>query len=184
MKRRKFIQLIAASSIAGTAAVRAEKTQLTTPQTEGPYYPVVPITETNSLIETGYAGSELVLSGTVRNLAGNTLASARVEIWQCDANGVYQHPAAPNTAAFDPHFKGAASQLTDTAGRYQFTTIVPVPYGGRPPHIHTKIFINNTEKLTSQIYLSESGAADDLIIDPKGTSHNAYAATFDFIISS
>jgi len=185
MKRRQFIQLIAASSLSAHCAVDATTPALTVSQTEGPYYPVTPIANSNTLlINKNHIGSELQLSGRVLNQRGEALAQARVEIWQCDGRGIYPHPAAPNNKEFDTSFSGAGATTTDSQGRYHFTTIVPVPYTGRPPHIHTKVFIGNIEKLTSQIYLKESGGHKLLKMDLLKDNNATYMSTFDFVIKA
>jgi protocatechuate 3,4-dioxygenase beta subunit len=40
-------------------------------------------------------------------------------------------------------------------GRFQFRTILPVPYPGRTPHIHMKILDASRGMLTTQLYLKE-----------------------------
>ena len=185
MKRRQFIQLIAVSSIGASAVADAETQPLTVSQQEGPYYPVEPIPESNNLLLSDrHLGSELHLSGRVLDVAGKPLASARVEIWQCDGRGIYPHPRAPSHKTFDPEFSGAGTSHTTADGHYEFVTIVPVPYTGRPPHIRTKVFDAGSEKLTSQIYLRESGGDKRLKIDLEENASTAFTATFDFVIKT
>ncbi len=189
MQRRKFIQLIAASSVSSACTldsgnVNAGALAPTVAQQEGPFYPVEPISNSNNLLTPGYQGSELILSGRVFDNSGNPLKDARLEIWQCDARGIYKHPSAPATASFDTNFNGSGSTVTDNNGQYTFTTIVPVPYTGRPPHIHTKVFVDGDEKLTSQIYLAQSGGHKKLKIDLNTGNDQTYTANFDFIIKT
>ena len=185
MKRRQFIQLIAASSISASSAADSETLSLTVSQAEGPYYPVEPIPDShNLLLSDRHQGSELNLSGQVLDISGKPLTSARVEIWQCDGLGVYQHPAAPSFEDFDSEFRGSGASHTTADGRYAFVTIVPVPYTGRPPHIHAKVFVAGIEKLTTQIYLRESGGDKRLKIDLEENSNTAFTASFDFVIET
>ncbi len=189
MQRRKFIQLIAVSSVTtactmDSRSVSAGAPDLTVAQQEGPFYPVTPIADSNNLLLPGYQGSELELSGVVLDETATPLSGARVEIWQCDANGIYDHPGAPNKESFDTKFKGAGTTTTNSTGHYRFTTIVPVPYTGRPPHIHTKVFFNGDEKLTSQIYLAKSGGHNKLKIALDTADDQSYAASFDFVIKT
>jgi len=185
MKRRHFIQLIAASTLSAHCTADATTAALTVSQAEGPYYPVTPIPSSNTLLLSDkHLGSELQLSGRVLNQSGQAVPNARVEIWQCDARGVYPHPAAPNNTEFDSNFSGASATSTDSQGRYRFITIVPVPYTGRPPHIHTKIFIDNKEKLTSQIYLRDSGGHTKLKMDITESSTAIYLSTFEFVVKA
>jgi protocatechuate 3,4-dioxygenase beta subunit len=52
----------------------------------------------------------------------------------------------------DSVFQGFGRAKADTAGRFAFRTIVPVPYPGRTPHIHVKILGGGRELLTTQLY--------------------------------
>src|SRR5690606_40476026 len=58
-----------------------------------------------------------------------SVARAVVEIWQCDANGVYLHPG--DRGPRDQGFQGYGRTVTDGGGSYRFRTIRPVAYGGR-----------------------------------------------------
>ena len=62
-----------------------------------------------------------------------------VEIWQCDAHGIYNHPRSPGQSRRDAGFQGYGRTGIDAAGRYAFRTIRPVAYPGRTPHIHFKV---------------------------------------------
>src|SRR5690606_14976907 len=83
---------------------------------------------------------------------GRPVAGARVEIWQCDANGIYLHPRERRRGQRDAAFQGFGHTTTDGAGRFAFRTIVPVPYTGRTPHIHCKVLRAGREVLTTQLY--------------------------------
>jgi protocatechuate 3,4-dioxygenase beta subunit len=112
-------------------------------------------------------------------------SAVRVEIWQCDASGRYRHPWAPGSDRVDPHFAGFGSVNTGSDGAYVFKTLIPVPYGGRPPHIHVKLFHADRELLTSQLYVkgqvSQYGS-QPMVIDPRLVGENQWRADFDFVI--
>ena len=100
--------------------------------------------------------------------------NAVVEIWQCDANGVYLHTADSNGKKDkqDKNFQGFGRFVTGNTGEYYFRTIKPVPYPGRTPHIHYKIWKGRKELLTTQCYIKDHpGNAKDGIYrsihDPK-----------------
>lgn len=126
--------------------------------TEGPFYPVdMPKDDDSDLVRVEGAvreagGDILRLAGRVLDAAGRQLAGARVEIWQCDVNGIYLHPRDPGFGRRDPGFQGFGYAITDADGRFRFRTIVPVPYTGRTPHIHVKVLKGGREVLTSQLY--------------------------------
>jgi len=164
-------------------------------QGEGPFYPVQPIPINSDLVHHagGTAGGEhLQLSGVVRDTNGKPQADVLVEIWQCDAAGYYRHPRARSDSV-DKHFAGFGAVKTSAAGEYRFNTLMPVPYSGRPPHIHVKIHADGREYLTSQIYLQGnekeggvfglfSGDRGNLTIDPVAGSDAVKHAEFDFVI--
>ena len=82
------------------------------------------------------------------------IRGATIEIWQCDANGVYLHSgSAGGHEKQDSNFQGYGRFLTASSGAYLFRTIKPVPYTGRTPHIHAKVRINGRELLTTQLYI-------------------------------
>jgi protocatechuate 3,4-dioxygenase beta subunit len=83
---------------------------------------------------------------------GNPVKDALIEIWQCDAKGVYLAENAD--ARRDGHFQGYGRFTTGSGGEYRFRTIKPVPYTGRPaPHIHFKITRGRQELLTTQLFI-------------------------------
>jgi protocatechuate 3,4-dioxygenase beta subunit len=126
---------------------------------EGPFYPRrLPSDDDNDLIrvegaDREAAGDILHLTGRVLDRNENAIAGARVEIWQCDANGVYHHQGDRRRDQRDNAFQGFGHALGDNTGQFSFRTIVPVPYPGRTPHIHVKVIWNNRHLLTSQLYL-------------------------------
>jgi protocatechuate 3,4-dioxygenase, beta subunit len=171
----------------------------------GPFYPVrrTPI-ETGDLTQGGHAaGTVLYLSGRVLTTAGKPVAGARVEIWQANANGRYDHPHDTNTAPLDPHFAGFAATVTDAGGHYAFKTIRPAAYPTgpdrmRPAHIHFSVTGEN-EQLVTQMYfagdtwndrdtwLNSARRKEALIVDPlaaAGKEPGAQRVVFDIVLMS
>ncbi len=66
-------------------------------------------------------------SGRVLDANARPIAGVRIEIWQCDANGVYLHPGDRRRDSRDASFQGFGHAIADSAGRFAFRTIVPVP---------------------------------------------------------
>jgi protocatechuate 3,4-dioxygenase beta subunit len=99
-------------------------------------------------------GQVVRLGGRVLDLSGQPVADAGVEIWQCDANGVYRHPrdVGPSRRR-DARFQGRGRTRTDASGRYAFRTIRPVAYPGRTPHIHFKVEPPSRGVLITQMYV-------------------------------
>ncbi len=128
---------------------------------EGPFYPSPGMRFTdadNDLVKIAgvveSAGGEvIVLKGRVFDGQGNPASGARVEIWQCDVNGRYLHPGDGGGRPRDAAFQGFGHVVTGPDGVYAFRTIKPVPYPGRTPHIHVKVFHEGRE-LTTQFYIA------------------------------
>lgn len=176
----------------------------TPPQILGPFYPFMnkPL-ETGDLTENGAArGTVLYLSGRVLTETGAPVPDAKVEIWQANADGRYDHPNDDNPAPLDAKFHGFAVTRTDAQGRYHFKTIRPSPYPAapgrwRPAHIHFQVTAKY-EQLVTQMYFKD-GAYNDtdtwlnsalrrelLIVDPQpipGREPGALAVTFDLVIN-
>lgn len=77
------------------------------------------------------------------------LAGAIVDVWQCDAAGVYSDVTGNSQKFLRGH------QMTDAKGHASFTTIYPGWYGGRAVHIHFKIR-SGSEEFTSQLYFDDA----------------------------
>ncbi|MGH6948204.1 MAG: hypothetical protein ACREDZ_12815 [Kiloniellales bacterium] len=126
--------------------------------TEGPFYPTKPPADDDSDLvrvegAVREAGGEILhLGGRLLDRNARPIAAARVEIWQCDANGIYLHPGDRRRGERDTAFQGFGHALSDAEGRFGFRTIVPVPYSGRTPHIHVKLWRNDRAVLTTQLY--------------------------------
>ena len=98
-------------------------------------------------------GETLVLYGHVLDASGAPLSGYAVEIWQVDADGIYDHPGDANTAGRDMGFQFYGTARTDENGLFAFRTLVPARYEPRPRHIHFKVKQDGAELLTSQFYI-------------------------------
>jgi protocatechuate 3,4-dioxygenase beta subunit len=159
-QRRTLLRGSLALALSGLmpAAVRAAL-QPTPRQTAGPFYPVdLPLDSDNDLLkvmgQSGLAqGTPLHLFGQVVDGEGQPLPGTLVEIWQCDAEGNYRHPA-DGADRHDPAFQGYGRTTTNADGGYRFRTIRPVAYTGRTPHIHFKLETPDGRRLTTQMYVA------------------------------
>jgi protocatechuate 3,4-dioxygenase, beta subunit len=161
-RRRILAGGAALAAVGGTIGSRAATAALlpTPAQTSGPFYPLtLPLDSDNDLVRvTGQAASA---SGTVTHVGGHVLdlngrpvPGARVEIWQCDANGRYHDPRDDNPAPEDAGFQGYGQTVTTADGGYRFRAIKPVPYPGRTAHIHFKISGPGLDGLVTQMYVA------------------------------
>ena len=167
LQRRRVLSWIGASALAPLAATPAlAEDRAPTPRlTEGPFYPTSFPRDTDADLTriegraSAAKGTILDVSGRVLDRSGAPRAGARVEIWQCDAQGEYHHVGGRDG---DPDFQGFGAVLTDADGRYAFRTIRPVPYPGRTPHIHFNVLEGGKRRLTSQMFIEgEPGNARD-----------------------
>jgi|GEM_PF-1987922 len=135
---RRALVFAAPSLVVPTMLLAAEAP--TPGAAEGPFYPVrIPSDDDADLVSVEGAvreagGDILHLAGRVLDANARPIAGARIEIWQCDANGVYLHPGDRRSDSRDSGFQGFGHAKADTAGRFVFRTIVPVPYPGRTHH--------------------------------------------------
>ncbi|WP_427164135.1 intradiol ring-cleavage dioxygenase [Streptomyces sp. C1-1] len=114
---------------------------LTPEQTEGPYYLDLETVRKN--ITEGKAGVPLTLRVTVVDATSCApLPDTAVDIWHCDALGVYSGYVAGGSTPGSTFLRGV--QLTDSAGVAEFSTIYPGWYVGRALHIHVKTHVGGT----------------------------------------
>ncbi|MFD2177943.1 hypothetical protein [Veronia pacifica] len=187
MKRRIFLGALGVMSLPVIWA--STRKSLTPQQAEGPFYPSGNIPENSNLIlnNENIMGEEMQLTGAVSDTFGRPLSNARVEIWQCDAQGIYNHQRQPGNEQFDPSFSGAGSCLTDDSGKFRFDTIYPYPYPGRPPHIHVKIWSQGKERLTTQLYLPVKSVEHfdtkpRLRLSVEKIDEKRWTSRFDFVV--
>jgi protocatechuate 3,4-dioxygenase beta subunit len=136
-------------------------------QTDGPYFVDEMLNRSDirsDLSDAGIPptpGAELLLTIGVYRAGGACapVSGALVDIWQCDAFGVYSD-------AMDPSFDTRGRkflrgyQTTDQAGTATFVTIYPGWYPGRTIHIHFKIRTTPNAgqgtQFTSQLYFDDA----------------------------
>ena len=168
--RRRLLKLsgltAAAIALVPPRIALAEWLAATPAQPAGPFYhPFEPLSVDNDLLfregRTQPAEGDIIyVEGRVRDQTGRPVAGARVEIWQANNYGRYNHPRHANSdLRLDPNFLGFGHTLTDKAGAYRFRTIKPAPYPDsaswlRPPHIHFAIFPKGGAEWTTQMYFA------------------------------
>ncbi|WP_439138645.1 hypothetical protein [Roseicyclus sp.] len=160
LNRRFVLSLLAALPFSGLS--KAALAQRTPAAMEGPFYPTGAMRfadADNNLVRISglvrdAGGEVIILKGRVLDRAGAPVARARVEIWQCDVNGVYLHTRSRSQGGYDDAFQGFGHVVTGADGVYAFRTIRPTVYPGRTPHIHVKVFTESAE-LTTQFYLAD-----------------------------
>ena len=134
-------------------------------QSAGPFYPArKPLDQDNDLAQVmgrpGRAKGDLLhIMGRVLDPSGRAIAGTRVEIWQANAHGRYDHPRDPRNAPLDPDFQGFGADTVGADGAYRFRTIKPAPYPAspdwtRPPHVHFAVYASGAEPFITQMYFA------------------------------
>jgi protocatechuate 3,4-dioxygenase beta subunit len=154
----------APAQVSATAATAASICVVTPEETEGPYF--VDELLYRSDIRTDPSdgsvkeGVPLQLTFAVGGISGGActpLAGATVDIWHCDALGVYSDERAQNSVG-QKFLRG--TQVTDANGMVTFTTIYPGWYMGRAVHIHFKVrtdpLATTGRVLTSQLFFDDA----------------------------
>jgi protocatechuate 3,4-dioxygenase beta subunit len=208
MRTSRRVFLAAGAGLLPLRASWAASLAATPAQTEGPFYPTsFPADMDNDLVQVrGQAahamGTVLHLQGRVLDLNGRAVDGALVEIWQSDAQGIYDHPRQPGRERRDQAFQGYGRMLAKSDGAYSFRTLKPVAYPGRTPHIHVKVATSDGRRLTSQFYIAglssnesdgiyRAAARDprqraliEMRLDPApGLEPGALATTMDIVVA-
>ncbi len=125
--------------------------------TEGPYYFDPALVRFD--ITENKPGLPLELRLKVVGTRCQPLSGARVDVWHCDAGGLYSgYVNRSDNGAVD--VKGETflrgTQYADADGKVRFRTIYPGWHYGRTTHMHFKVFINEINVLTGQIFFPDT----------------------------
>lgn len=177
----------------------------------GPFYrenpPVLPVGA--SISQMSFENEEtLFFEGHVRDVAGNPIEGALVDVWEDAPNGLYE-----NHAPDQPDYNLRGRLQTDANGYYAFRAVLPVAYpipddhtAGeliramghhpmRPSHMHFMLQKDGFKRLISQVFDSrDKYLENDSVFAVKesliGTYTKADPAlevdlqiTFDFVLS-
>lgn len=178
LTRRELVALFGASAVAATAHRATAQTPpraggaipacvVQPEQTEGPYFvdekllrsdirtdPSTGAAKPGAPLTLTIVASEVSKSGTC-----TPLRNAQVDLWHCDAMGVYSDVKDPSFSTLGQKFL-RGHQMTDASGTAKFVTIYPGWYPGRAVHIHFKVrtaaAAGAAAEFTSQFYFDES----------------------------
>ena len=124
---------------------------LTPEQTEGPFY--IENEKVRRNITDGRRGTPLTLRATVVDASTcKPIKGAAVDIWHCDAGGVYS--GFGQGASSRTFLRGM--QRTNASGLALLKTIYPGWYQGRTVHIHVKVHVGGNVVHTGQLYFPDS----------------------------
>ena len=175
---------------------------------EGPYYvpdaPELPADATLPMRD-DEPGTALAFKGQVRDLDGNGIAGAKVEIWQADGLGFYSQYA-PGL----PEWNLRGTVIADADGHYVINTKQPAPYqiptdgscgkliaaagwhAWRPAHLHLKVSAPDKRLITTQLYFPgdphneddiASAVKPELLLDIQPAAEGSGNETiYDFVL--
>jgi protocatechuate 3,4-dioxygenase beta subunit len=140
---------------AAERAGRAGECTLYPQQVEGPFYLDGRLLRRD--ITEGRSGTPLTLRLQVVSARGCApLAGLAVDVWHCDATGLYSgYPGQLGGAVTTGETFLRGTQVTDAQGRVEFQTIYPGWYPGRTTHVHFKVHVSRTAEAVSQMYFPE-----------------------------
>jgi len=194
--RRELLRLGVSASVAAVWMPRLlwgespERLLATPSTTAGPFYPVIrPVDHDSDLTHVAGRGNQaqgqvIHIAGRVLNQRGEPVVGSKVEIWQANTFGRYNHPSDRNPAPLDPDFQGYGVQLSDREGRFRFITIKPGPYPSdgeriRTPHIHFDVTGLTDRRVTQLFFAGEPLNAQDRIL--QGVPHNREGVVADLL---
>jgi protocatechuate 3,4-dioxygenase beta subunit len=155
----------AATTTAATGSGTVLPTCVVVPElTEGPYFVDEKINRSDIRTDTDTGtvqeGVPLRLVFNVSSVSSGSCAAfqgAYVDIWHCNAAGLYSDEQQNNTVGQN-FLRGY--QVTDANGKAEFTTIYPGWYSGRTVHIHFKIRnalgATTSPTFTSQLFFDDT----------------------------
>lgn len=155
----------------------------------GPFYrPNSPVYKNGeSIIIKDVGGEKTLISGKITDTKGNPLIGAKIEVWHCAPNGLYEQQDPDQ-----PEYNLRGTFFADEKGNYSFIclrpTAYPIPYDGpagdlltlmdrhpmRPGHIHWRVTHPNFHSLITQTYDGE---------DPYTKDDSVFAVKDDIIIN-
>ncbi len=139
-----------------------------TPNTvAGPFYrsdaPEIPL---GGNISRDRKGEALEVKGRILALEGDGIGDAHIEVWQANAEGLYENQEPDR----QPEFNLRGRFRSDARGRFHFSTVKPKGYGlpadgpvghlmaalglglERPAHLHFRVAADGYETLTTHIF--------------------------------
>jgi protocatechuate 3,4-dioxygenase, beta subunit len=160
LSRRSLLKagILSSAALPFTRATsqQANSLTLTPTQPAGPNYPDKWQAQPLGDLRVGRMSEKAVpfaLVGIVRDRNGRAQPGVRVELWQCDALGMYHHDYHSKPHERDSGFTGFGWQRADEGGRFAFMTVKITPCENRTPHFHVAVVQTGKKALITQLYL-------------------------------
>lgn len=149
MERRNFLQKTLTTLLAIIPATKLwgdSRACTTGHDDEGPYFKSgAPLRRNIAVDYSGQATSPLVLQGRVFGACDQSiLEAAEIDLWHAHPGGDYDMDG----------YLCRGRQNADNKGHYQFETVMPARYPGRPLHLHIKVSMPGYKTLTTQVYFA------------------------------
>lgn len=173
VSRRQALTILGAAGAvtlaSGVSSRALAACSLTPRQTEGPFWIDEKLDRVDITVDpsNGAVSAGIPLRLDIRVLRADAecapAAGVQVDVWHCDAAGLYSDEAANNTVG-RKFLRGF--QRSDGNGIVHFRTIYPGWYSGRTIHIHFRVRTFNgtttTSNFASQLYFDD--AISDLVL--------------------
>jgi hydroxyquinol 1,2-dioxygenase len=160
----------------------------------GPFFVEdAPRYENGDDLANGAPGETCLVSGRVLSTSGESIAGARIDVWQADDTGMYDVQYDDLTDV-----RGRGHLFSDSQGRFWFQTIRPSPYAipadgpvgrllraagrspMRPAHIHFRIAADGYETLTTHVFVAGDPFLDtDAVFGVKESLVSPFARSVD-----
>lgn len=156
MKRSKFLSLAGLGFVGALIFPKAARKNpftnecndpVTPPVPEGPFYKDEKLKRVD--ITEHKTGVPITYVFMVEDENCKPVQGAIVDIWQCDADGVYSGYKVEKTLN-ETWLRGF--QETGPDGKCKFTSIFPGWYNGRITHLHAKVHLNGKTLLTTNFF--------------------------------
>lgn len=155
--------------------------------TIGPYFVAGELIRTN--LTEGQEGVPLHLDIQFVDVSDcSAVSDLVVDIWHCNATGVYSGVSAEGQGGLDSTF-GRGAQISDNEGVTQFDTVFPGHYTGRVTHIHilstkdAQVLSNNTYEGGVATHIGQLFFDSDLVASVEAVApYTSNAQTFTDIL--
>ncbi|MEM7534531.1 MAG: protocatechuate 3,4-dioxygenase subunit alpha [Chloroflexota bacterium] len=136
-------------------------------QTVGPFFAIGMVMEPEHILASDQTqGERISIVGQLLDGDGEPITDGLIEIWQPDANGVFNHPNDPNHGNADPNFNGFGRSKTEDNGAFRFDTIKPGAIGNAAPYINVRVFSRGMllHAVTRIYFEDETANASDTVL--------------------